>query len=83
MTHAPSVITLNLEKCIFCRKDLPRSKLVGPGDFKRSDIGLGYEKLADTVQGFRELNLLLPGVDFSCWDEGNGIKSTCSQHKVC
>ena len=83
MAYTPAGLALNWEKCIFCQKDLPKSKLVCPGDSKRPDDGLGYKKLADTVQGFREMNMLPPGINFSCWDEGNGVESTCSHYKAC
>ena len=83
MAYSPIGSALNWEKCIFCQKDIPRSKLVCPGDSKRSDVGLGYKKLADTVQGFLEMNMLPLEINISGWDEGMGIESTCSLHKAC
>ena len=70
------------QKCIFCQKDIPRSRLVCPADSSRPDVGSGYKKLSDMVEGSKAVDKMPPGIKTDCWDDGTSIELTLSKHRA-
>lgn len=65
--------------CAFCQESSPAA-LQCPALSKRTDIGAGYDSLADNLKYFLELDKQPVPVDISRLDEGDDIVKTLSQH---
>ena len=50
---------------------------------KKSDSGVGYKTLSDTVDGYKVLGSLPSGMNLALWDEGDGIKETLRRNNAC
>ena len=69
-------------KCVFCQTD--RAEVLQcPVESKRSiDQGTGYKTVADLLMKFSQIGCLLPSINISQLDDGEGIAATLYQHKA-
>lgn len=71
------------QRCIFCQKSIRGVNLSCPANSKRSDVGLGYKTLANTISKLKECNQIPPTLNIHVLDEGDGIEATCLRNKAC
>lgn len=72
-------------RCIFCQSNISKCKTNCPANSKRTDVGIGYRTLCETLRGYINLGQLpgdiKPYVQY--WDEGDGMESTFIRHSAC
>ncbi|CAG2225133.1 unnamed protein product [Mytilus edulis] len=70
--------------CILCQEIIDE-KLICPFDYKRLNVGAGYQSLADNIKKFHELRLMPEGINVCIenLDEGSGIAQYFINQKAC
>ncbi|VDI67846.1 Hypothetical predicted protein [Mytilus galloprovincialis] len=70
--------------CILCQEIIDE-KLICPFDYKRLNVGAGYQSLADNIKKFHELRLMPEGINVCIenLDEGSGIAQSFIDQKAC
>lgn len=66
--------------CILCQEQ-KNEKLQCPSNSKRSDVGEGYRRMAENMEGFFDINRIPFDVQKSQLDDGSGMYNTLLKNK--
>ena len=77
--HLPCLTYWN--QCVLCQKDTSE-KLCCPAESRRSNVGSGYQTIADNLPAFSKIGCLPKTIDLSKLDDGEGIQTTFEHHKA-
>ena len=72
-THLPCMT--DWDQCVLCQKDTSE-KLCCPAESQRSNVGPGYQTLADNLLAFSKIGCLSKTIDLSKLDDGEDLQLT-------